>query len=462
MTLDDIFDSGLTPPQIISLLKRKTISVPAWKGKLENEYYPRNHPVATDPDYHDKFRKGKRERVSKITLGWQRLACKRMSGLMFGIPCKRNYKPTTEDEKKASQLMEAIYTKNRIDALNLKRSKDLFASCESVTIWFAQFTPTYYAGEKSPLKLRCRTFSPMQGDELYPLFDDYDDMIALSVYHTRNEIVNGRSARVSYFDCYTADKHYCWRYEGSNPVEELSEDVKIGKISGVYIHRSEPIWEDSSENVYEAEWTYSRTGNYVRKNSRPTFVIYSDYGIKKGQENTDDNAGRSIIRLGKDDKAGYATWQQANDSVKFHVSEIKRNYFSQLQLPDMSMDNMKDTPMSGESRKMLFIDCQMKVTDEKGIWLEMLDREFNVIREYAKIMFPRYASAFDSLAVEMEITPYQIHDERDTVETLGTAVNTGISSKRTAIRRLGWVDDTDEEISQMESEGSAELFEPTI
>ena len=191
-------------------------------------------------------------------------------------------------------------------------------------------------------------------------------------------------------------------------------------------------------------------------------MIYSDYGIKKGQENTDDNAGRSIIRLGKDDKAGYATWQQANDSVKFHVSEIKRNYFSQLQLPDMSMDNMKDTPMSGESRKMLFIDCQMKVTDEKGIWLEMLDREFNVIREYAKIMFPRYASAFDSLAVDMEITPYQIHDERDTVETLGTAVNTGISSKRTAIRRLGWVDDTDEEISQMESESSAELFEPTI
>ncbi len=461
MTIQEILHQAASPQQTITMLKNKTIYVPTWKGELDKQYYPHMHEVATDADYHDKFKKGKRERVSVITYGWQRLAVKRMSELMFGIPVKRVYSPQNEAEKMASQLIEAIYLKNRIDSVNLERSKQLFASCECVTIWFAQDVPTVYAGEKSLLKLRCRSFSPMKGDALYPLFDEYDDLIALSVEHYCQEVVGGMKQTVTYFDTYTANEHICWQTKRKEAVELLREQITINKISGVYIHRYKPIWEDRSGNVSEAEWTMSRTGNFIRKNSRPTFVIYSDNNVRKGGENTDDNAGRSIIRLGKDDKAGYATWTQANESVKFYINEIKHNFFSELQLPDMSMDNMKETPMSGESRKMLFIDAQMKVTDEAGIWYDMLQREFNVIREYAKIMFPKYAAAFESLQVKMIISPFQIHDEKETVETLGTAVNTGISSKKTAIARLGWVEDVDEEIQQIEREQTADIFEPT-
>lgn len=40
-----------------------------------------------------------------------------------------------------------------------------------------------------------------------------------------------------------------------------------------------------------------------------------------------------------------------------------------LQLPDMSQESMKQTPMSGEARKMMFLDAQQKVLDESGIWI---------------------------------------------------------------------------------------------
>jgi hypothetical protein len=462
MTTQEIFNAERTPEEVISILKNKTVAVPAW-GKLENEYYASKHPVMTDPTYQDRIRKGKTEHVTRITLGWQKLAAKRMAELMFGTPVKRIYDPKNDAEKQAAQLMEAIYQKNKIDSLNLDRAKKLFAACECVTIWYAQDVPTKYADETSELKLRCRTFSPMEGAKLYPLFDEYDDLIALSVEHRRTDLVDGKSIDVTYFDTYTADEHICWKSTTGKPQEEIRESINIGKISGVYIHRPEPVWEDLSGNVYEAEWTYSRNGNYIRKNSRPTFVIYTDNGVKKGLENTDDNAGRSIIRLGQNDKAEYATWQQANESIKFHVQEIKHNFFSQLQLPDMSMDNMKETPMSGESRKMLFIDSQMKVTDEGGIWYDMLYREFNVIREYAKLMFPNYAAAFEALSVKMQIVPFTIHDERERVETLGAAVTTNIASRKTAIARLGWVDDVDAEVQQINDEQTSDLFdEPTV
>lgn len=465
-TIQEIINAERPIENIIGDLKNKTIKVPCW-GDLEKEYDPQKHPVYTDRNYTDKNRKGKIEKMTRITYGIQKQACKRMKELMFTIPVKRIYTYTNEQEKQAASCMEAIYKKNHINSVNLKRSHKLFASCEMVTIWFAQPIATNYAGMESKLKLRCRTFSPMNGDELYPLFDEYDDMIALSVSYYRYS----GTEKVAYFDTYTADAHYRWKNTRGKWEEDIKpEPIKIQKIQGVYIYRPEPIWEDQSDNGYELEWSQSRNGNYLRKNSRPTWVEYTDKtSIKHGQEPADDNAGRNILRYGQNDKAGYATWAQAIDSLKFHTEELRRNIHTSLQLPDMSMEQMKATPMSGEARKMLFIDCQMKVTDESGDWLEFFDRETNVIRAFCKIMFPTLASAFDSLVVENVITPYRIDSLSEDIKD-GTNATGGkaVASRRTIIRRIGLVpeEEIDEEIERIESEENtaSDLFnnEPTI
>ena len=126
----------------------------------------------------------------------------------------------------------------------------------------------------------------------------------------------------------------------------------------------------------------------------------------------------------------------------------------------MSMDNMKSTPMSGEARKMLFIDAQMKAEDESGPWLEFFDREVNVVKAFAKKMYPSLAGAIESLQVEVLITVYQIRDETERINNLTNATNgKPIASQRTAIQRLGWVDDVDAEIAQLESESTVSLFD---
>ena len=80
----------------------------------------------------------------------------------------------------------------------------------------------------------------MKGDLLYPLFDEYDDMIALSIQYTREV----RKEKTTYFETYTDHKHVRWVQSGrrSEWIEELNEDIKIGKIAGVYGTRPEPIW----------------------------------------------------------------------------------------------------------------------------------------------------------------------------------------------------------------------------
>lgn len=459
MDIKEITATGGNPQVTIARLKRKSVEVPSWT-RLKKEYEQRYHPVTDRSLYPDKVTKKGVEKVTRITLGLQKLATKRMTELMFAIPVRRVYKPENDDEKRVAEIMEAIFTKNRIDAVNIERGRSLFASCEAITLWYSQEQDTLYAKERSRLKLRCKTYSPMNGDGLYPLYDDYDDLVALSFEYFRRE----GDRTVTYFDTYTATEHIRWRTDGGVSEEVVREKIELGKIPGVYICRPEPIWEDESDNVYEAEWTLSRNGNYIRKNARPNWVVFSNDKVKFGKEPANDNSGRNVLQYGKDDKAMYVTWEQAIDSIKFHVEEIKRNFFMQLQLPDMSMESMKATPMSGEARKMMFIDAQMKVTDESGAWLEFFDREINVVRSFMKKMFPKLATAIDSLSVEVVITPYQIKDDAERINNLTNATNgKPIMSQRTAIQNLGYVEDVDAELARIASETTVNLFdEPTV
>lgn len=469
-TIIEILNSGKTAEATINALKNKSVKVPSW-GKLEQEYNPRKHPVFTDPNYTDKVKKGVVEKMTRVTYAMQKQAVKRMKELMFTIPVKRKYSTGDDPQlQQAANIMEAVFKKNHIDAANIKRAHKVFASCEAVTIWYAQAQPTEYAGLSTSIKLRSKTYSPMDGDTIYPLFDEYDDLIALSIEYNR---YNHETTRTNtYFDTYTDTQHLRWvSKDGGGWTPDIDpEPINIGKIQGVYIHRNEPIWEDQSENCYELEWSLSRNGNYLRKNSRPTFLIFSDkQKVVTGKEAKDDNEGRSVLRFGAQDKASYATWSQAIDSLRFHTEELRRNIHTTLQLPDMSMEQMKATPMSGEARKMLFIDCQMKVTDESGDWLEFFDREVNVVRAFCKIMFPQLAKAFDTLVVENIITAYKINSLSDDIKDALTATNgKAVASRKTMMRRLALVpeEEIENELDEITAEESTteNMFEnePTI
>lgn len=458
-TIEEIMDSGRPNNEIIQDLQQKCIAVPSWE-ELNKEYDPNKHPVKSDSSYMDIVNKnGGITKVTRITLGLQKLAVKRMSELAFGIPVKRVYNAETDEQQKAARVLESIMIKNRIDSVNLDRAKKLYASCEVCTIWYAQEAQTIYAGEKSAYKLRCKTYSPMDGDTIYPLFDDFDDMIALSVKYSRT--INNNT--VNYFETYTATEHMRWKQDGSVWVEDMErEKIQIDKIAGVYAYRKEAIWEDESTNVYEAEWALSRNGNYIRKNAKPNWVVCADKEemVKFKHATDNDNTSRNILFYPKDAKVGYETWSQSIEALKFHIEQIKSNFFTQLQLPDMSFEQMKTMAVSGEARKMVFIDAQLKVLDETGVWIEFFSREMSVVKAFAKQLFPKLAKSIDELEIEFIITPYQINDDETRIKNLSTACGSkAIMSQRTAIELLAEVDDPDAELQQIQREDAMAMEE---
>lgn len=459
--IDDILNAGSSAAQKISALKEKTINVPLWRGSkgLEGEFNPDKHPVMNKARYPDVITDEGVQPVTRITCDLQRLATKRMTELICGIPVKRVYKPENDRQKEIASYIEAIYDRNRIDSVNIERCNMLFAGCEVLTLWYAVEDRNNLYGFNSPLKMRCRNFSPMLGDDLYPLFDEYGDMVAMSVGYTRKA---GRKL-VQYFDTYTADRHVKWSTLTGEWQEVENEPITLGKIPAIYAWRPTPIWEDTSKTVYEIEWALSRNGNYLRENSKPLFVVFADEQISYGDEKSPNKEFRSIMQYPKGSSAQYITWTQAADNLKFYIEQLRSLFFTQLQLPDWSYDKMSQQALSGESRKQMFIDAQLKVKDESGRLIEFFDREMNVVKTFAKAALGEgYAADIDSLKVDTVITPYTITDETDTVKNLMTA-NGGepIMSQRESIERYGYSDDVDKTMAEIRQQKMEDVMNLT-
>lgn len=459
--IQDILGGTMTERERITALKQKTIDVPLWTGKqgLVNEYDPTKHPVMDKQLYPDIVRNDGIERVTRITLSFQKLASKRMSELVCGIPVKRIYKPETEKQKQVAEALEAIFDRNRINSVNIDRCNALFAGCEIFTLWYAVEDRNAIYGFNSPLKLRCRTFSPMLGDDLYPFFDEYGDMTAMSIGYTRKV---GRK-NVQYFDTYTDNRHIKWSNESGEWQVIEDENSTLLKIPGIYAYRPTPIWEDTSRNVYEMEWSLSRNGNYLRENSKPKFVVCANEIISYGDEKSGDKEFKSVMQYPTGAKAEYVTWNQATESLKYHIETLRSLYFTQLQLPDWSYEKMSQQALSGESRKQMFIDAELKVGDESGRLIEFYDREVNVVKAFLKLMMgASFHADIDALRVETVITPYRITDEKERVERLMTANgNKPIMSQRESIEEYGHSDDVDQTLKEIAEQEQVSAFELT-
>lgn len=457
MTLQEIFALP-DAESIIKALKTKLHMPPAW-SELLKEYDPSQHPVMDKGKYPDIRTDEGITRVTRIGIGFQQLAANRMAELVCGIPVKRVYSPENDKQKEAAALLEKIYERNRIDSQNIDRLTMFFAGCEVMTLWYAvNSTPHTKYGRPSTLKVRCRHFTPIQGDEIYPLFDEYGDLIAMSVGYSRK--VGDKV--LTFFDTYTDTQHLKWSKEGGQEWQLIeSEYITLGKIPAIYMWRSSPIWEKTSGLVYEMEEKLSRNGNYLRDNSKPVFAVFANEAIKYGGEDMD--ASRSVVQFPQGSQAQYITWEQAVDNLRFQIDSLRDLYFTQLQLPDWSYNKMSQQALSGESRKQLFIDSRLKVTHEQGRILEFLDREMSVVKAFAvAILGKEYEKEVEALSVEHIITPFAINDDKETIENLMKA-NGGeaILSRRESIELYGHSKDVENTMKEIDAQKqAADIFSP--
>lgn len=459
----------MTARDAVNLLTQKQIEIPSWADKLEREYNPLKHPVFDRATYPDIVTEEGVERVSRIPLPYQQLAARRLTEMCFAIP------PTIEwdthgddDEAEVARVIESVLARNFYDALNIKRGNLLYSSCEIMTLWYLVPSANTLYGVESNYKLRSQTFSPSTGAKIYPIFDEVTgDLTALSVMSetTTKSGPNDTIRKTRILDAYTADLHVRYKTDqtagGWEEVER--EPILTGKIPAVYRWRATPAWEEHSNLVYEMEWTLSRNANYLRKNSRPLLMVKAGTVIDFGQEPREVKASRTVFQTPIDGDMSYVTWQQPIEPLKYQMDTLRQEFFTLLQLPDLSYSNLRNNVLSGEAMKQMLTDAALKVGDESGDWIEFLTREISVIKSLLPhIMGKRYATAINSLGVEITLNPYVKADEGADIRNIATAVQNKLISREEGIRKLGWSKDVAETERKILEEAQADAMEPAF
>ena len=451
---------------IISSLKKKNVIVPKWED-LRSEYDVMEHEVMTD-QIERKDRKG--VKAARITYGMQKLATRRMTQMAFTLPVKRTYKHGNDSLKmEQAKALERLYYKARIDSLNKKRFKAYFASCEMATIWYVVEQDNNDYGFNSKYKLRQVTYSPMdekfsglEQAEIYPLFDKYGDMIALSVEFMHKE----DEKEVYYFETYTSEKKYSWKKVDGVWIDNGVSKVPIGKIQGAYIKRSAPIWEDQTNNIREIEYTLSRQSDIIRRNTAPVMKVK---GRLIDTPAPQSDVSREVYQFENDGDVDYVKPPVDHESVDSFVNTLKNNIAEELQLPSLALKDITSIGLTEESRKQILIDAHLKVGEEEGDIIEFLSREGNVLKAFLGLMNAKWKDSIGELEVEHEIVPFVMNSETTDIENLSKATGgKPIMSQRTAIQRAGYIseEEIDEEIKRIREEeeaaASADLFQPTF
>ena len=435
--------------EAIAYLREKSIDLPTW-DRLIKLYEPKLHAIVTDTiNRKDKIRNdGSKEEASRIYIGLEKLLTKRMTEFMFAIPVKRIYHNIdgNETRQQIAKAIEAIYKYARIDSENIKRGNAYFAACEIFTIWYVVEKPNTLYGFKSKYKLKCKTYSPMDGVKLYPLLDELDDMLAMSFEYKKKVM----DEEITYFETYTADRHYKWRQQdrGWETVGTV-EEINLMKIPGVYAFRPVPIYHGLSRIRKELEYTLSRNSDVIAYNAAPVIKVS---GALKGDE--DKGESRRIFRVENGGDVSYVSWSQSIEALKYHVETLLKLYWMQSQMPDVSFDNMKSVGNIGyDARQMLLTDAHLKVGDESGAWIEFFEREASVIKEFLKHMNKSWASEIDNVEIEHIITPFIQQDEDATADRI-LKLNGGkpVMSQLESIQQAGYSNDAQATLEQIQRE----------
>ncbi len=446
--LKNIFENGRPVDDIVNDLKEKSINVPCWYDLLK-DYEPELHDIVTDHvNRKDKVKSnGEIEKASRIRIGLEKLLTKRMTEFMFSIPVKRVYHNIEDNEtrRQIAKAIDLIYKYARIDTENIKRGNAYFASCEMCSIWYVTEQPNTLYGFNSRYKLKCKTYSPMDGVSLYPLFDEFGDMVAMSFEYK----IKISDEEVTYFETYTADMHYKWKQNGRGWEEVLAEHIELMKIPCIYAYRPVPIYHGLSYLRNEIEYTLSRNSDVIAYNSAPVIKLA---GEVQGAE--DKGESRRVYRVKEGGDVSYVSWSQSIEALKYHVETLMNMFWSQSQMPDISFEKMKSLGNIGfDARQTLLTDAHLKVGDESGAWIEVFERECSVIKAFLKMMNTAWAGEVDNVEVEHIITPFIQQDEKSEIEKwVNASGGKAVVSQLEAIKNLGISADPKETLKQIQEE----------
>ncbi|MGQ1934943.1 phage portal protein [Ornithobacterium rhinotracheale] len=389
------------------------------------------------------------EPLNRIGLAYQKRIVKIGTIFQCGIPYIYQASPDEREEDFYNAFLEVI-SKNKMAFTDMKLTELNKRLTMCAELWYTSPKPNQDYGFDSNFELKCMVLNP-EDYKLYAQFDEKNDLKSFTIHSIKEETETYQVFTAEYIKTYTLDK-----------LKEWSVDVKenaIGKIPIVFYEQPQVEWHDVQNliEIAERQRTYQSESN--KRFGEPILALSG-----KVQGDAKKSQGGRVLELTEGGSAQFIQPPNANQSFENEQRMNRRDIHEFTQTPDLSDEFFegKGNMLSGVGRKMAWLPAHLKVLENNSIYISALKRRISIVSSFLELMNPRFKEAVKTLEITPIVTPYDIENDSEMVETLMTANgNKPLISQKTAMQKYG-VKDTEAELEQISKENTENFNESAL
>lgn len=388
-------------------------------------------------------------KVARIPVALQRQIVNRAAAFLVGNPIEIIGVAKDESEQNLLDAIYKIWDDNKLDYESKSLAKKMMSETECAELWYAEAADEGYwegtpmAGSK--YRLRMQILARSLGDSLYPVFSPTGDMIAFGRGYAI-KLMGGKEEE--HFDIYTPHKTY---YGVKHDTWQVDEKTNItGKIPIIYYSQPQKEWYDVQEQIERLETVISNNADTNDYFGSPMVVVNGKVKgfAKKGESG-------KLLELEDGASVQYLTWNQAPEAVKNEIDNLFRLIYTTTDTPDISFEQMKSiagNAPSGFALKMMFLGAHLKAADKEEIFGKGIQRRLNYIKFALTIINVKMRKGV-RLQVKPKFEYYLPKNDSERIDMLNAAVSGGIMSTETAVNQNPLIEDPEEEMERLKSDG---------
>jgi len=320
--------------------------------KAIKEYDVKTHQIMSRPDKIIKGLNGQTIRVQKqwrLPIPYQRFINEVALVFLYGQPVK--FSMVSKDTDEAFTKFKDLIKSTRFDSRIRQCKRIAGAETES-----ALLLHVYKDDEENKPKALLKVLGKSLGDELKPMFDRYNRMIAFGHGFYLNEGGNN----TYYFDIFMKDTIYHCKKEDLG-WSVVPEPNVIGKIPVIYFQQ-EKEHEGVEPLIEREEWIASLTADVNDYFASPAVKATADV-IKNIPEK--EEPGKIFIMDSKDSDVSYLTIDSAPELKKQEIQYLKEHILSKTFTPNIDFENMKAlSNISGKALKQMSSTLSYQILKE--------------------------------------------------------------------------------------------------
>jgi len=384
---------------------------------------------------------------AKEVIRYQKKIVQMAVAFLFGDPAKLILSNEGDKFQEAFDLLKDVWVGNKLDYFNRKLARKLFVETKVAELWYV------VVDEDKAKHIKVSLLSDENGDGIYPHFNENGDMDAFTRRYSITEL-DGKD--YEHVDIYMADK-IIYAVKRQEWITEEKENL-YGKIPVVYYEQAEPEWTGVQSEIDRSEMLISKFADTNDYFGAPTIKLKGKL-VNPPEKGEVGRMLRFSPETGSDGKvsygdATYLTWEHAPESIKLEFEILKDIIYSMTSTPDLSFNNVKGlTKTSGEALKFLFMDSILKAMDKEEIFGEGLTRRVNLLKAILSVTSVKDKDSLQELDISVKFGKVLPQDVTETIKALSMARGgEPLMSEKSAVRQNPYVDNSEEEIENLEGE----------